>query len=123
MFVGKSLQIIDSEGQVKIPSKMMDVIMIKYDVSDLYLILYPGNTICLYPGEEFKKLIERLYDPKEASLSEPITLQRICAEAEPCRTDGSGRITIPPAMIWTLEKMLALPLDKQLILGHSWCMW
>lgn len=99
MFVGKSLQIIDSEGQVKIPSKMMDVIMMKYYASDLYFILYPGNTICVYPGEEFEKLAESLCDPQEASLSESITLQRICAEAEPCRTDGSGRITIPPAMM------------------------
>jgi MraZ protein len=99
MFVGKSLKVIDNEGQVKIPSKMMDVIKIKYDASDLYFILHPADIICIYPREESEKLEKRLYDPQEAALSELMTLEKIYAEAEPCETDSSGRITVPPEMM------------------------
>jgi MraZ protein len=97
MFIGKSLQVIDNEGRVKIPPRMMDVIRMKYDISNLYLVLVPANTICIYPGEEFEELLERLDDPEEATLSE--TLEEIYAEAEPCKTDSSGRTAIPPAMM------------------------
>jgi MraZ protein len=98
MFVGKAKHTVNKDGRVSIPSKMRDVIKKKYDPEDLYLILMPGDTICLFPGEEFEDLTKRLDNPQGASLDEIMDLERICADAEPCKLDGSGRIVIPPLM-------------------------
>jgi len=98
MFVGKASHTVNKDGRVSIPSKMRDVIKKKYDAEDLYLILMPGNLLCLYPGQEFEKLTGRLDNPNGASLDEIMELERICGDAEPCKLDGSGRIVIPPEM-------------------------
>lgn len=98
MFVGKAVHTVNKDGRVSIPSKMRDVIKKKYDADDLYLILMPGNIICLYPGEEFEELTARLDNPQGAPLSEIMEMERVCSDAEPCKLDGSGRIIIPPAM-------------------------
>ncbi len=98
MFVGKALHSVNKDGRVSIPSKMRDVIKKKYDPEDLYLILMPGNIICLYPGDEFEGLTARLDNPQGASLSEIMEMERVCADAEPCKLDGSGRIIISPTM-------------------------
>ena len=98
MFVGKAKHSVNKDGRVSIPSKMRDVIKKKYDPEDLYLILMPGNFICLYPGEEFEGLTARLGNPQGAPLSEIMEMERVCADAEPCKLDGSGRIIISPAM-------------------------
>ena len=99
MFVGKAQHTVNKDGRVSIPSKMRDVIKKKYDADDLYLTLMPGNLICLYPGEEFEALTARWLDnPQGAPLSDIMDMERVCADAEPCKLDGSGRIVIPPAM-------------------------
>jgi len=100
MFVGKAEHTVNKDGRVSIPSKMRDVIKKKYDADDLYLVLIPGdNFICLYPGDEFEKFTARMDNPQGASfLSDVMEMERICAEAEPCKLDGSGRIVIPPDM-------------------------
>lgn len=98
MFVGKALHTVNKDGRLSIPSKMRDAIKKKYDDEDLYLILMPGSIICLYPGEEFVELTARLDNPQGAPLSEIMEMERVCADAEPCKLDGSGRIVIPPAM-------------------------
>ena len=98
MFVGKAEHTVNKDGRVSIPSKMRDVIKKKYDTDDLYLILMPGSLICLYPGDEFEKLAARLDNPQGAPLSDIMEMERVCADAEPCKLDGSGRIVIPPIM-------------------------
>ena len=98
MFVGKAVHTVNKDGRVSIPSKMRDTIKRKYNADDLYLILMPGNIICLYPGEEFEELTARLDNPQGAPLSEIMEMERVCADAEPCKLDGSGRIVIPPTM-------------------------
>jgi len=98
MFVGKAKHSVNKDGRVSIPSKMRDVIKKKYDPEDLYLILMPGNIICLYPGDEFEGLTSRLDNPQGASLPEIMEMERVCADAEPCKLDGSGRIIISPTM-------------------------
>ena len=98
MFVGKALHTVNKDGRMSIPSKMRDAIKKKYDADDLYLILMPGNVICLYPGQEFEELTARLDNPDGAPLSEIMEMERVCADAEPCKLDGSGRIVIPPTM-------------------------
>jgi MraZ protein len=98
MFVGKAKHTINKDGRVSIPSKMRDVIKKNYESEDLYLILMPRNTICIYPEEEFDRLFAGMYNPEGGSLSEIMNVQRLCGEAESCRLDGSGRIVIPPEM-------------------------
>lgn len=98
MFVGKALHTVNKDGRLSIPSKMRDVIKRKYDADDLFLILMPGNIICLYPGEEFEGLTARLDNPQGAPLDQIMDMERVCADAEPCKLDGSGRIIIPPTM-------------------------
>lgn len=99
MFVGKAEHTVNKDGRVSIPSKMRDVIKKKYDAEDLYLVLMQGNVVCLYPGQEFEKLTEALLaNPEGAQLQEIMDIQRMCANAEPCKLDGSGRIVIPPLM-------------------------
>ena len=98
MFVGKAKHAVNKDGRVSIPSKMRDAIKRDYNTDDLYLILMPGNVICLYPGKEFEQLTARLDNPHGAPLSEIMEMERVCADAEPCKLDGSGRIVIPPGM-------------------------
>jgi len=98
IFVGKAEHTINKDGRLSIPSKMRDIISKQYDPEDLYLFLLPGDTICLYPGEEFAELIESLENPSGDALSSALDIDRICADAEPCKLDGSGRIVIPPKM-------------------------
>lgn len=99
MFVGKAEHTVNKDGRVSIPSKMRDVIKKKYDPEDLYLVLMQGNIICIYPSVEFEKLTAALLDnPERTSLQERMQIERLCAEAEPCKLDGSGRIIIPPLM-------------------------
>jgi MraZ protein len=97
MFVGKAKHTVNKDGRVSIPSKMRDVIKKKYDSDDLYLTLI-GNIICLYPEKEFEKLTERLDNPQGSPLSDILEMERVCADAELCKLDGSGRIVIPPLM-------------------------
>jgi MraZ protein len=98
MFVGKAEHTINRDGRISIPSKMRDVIKRKYDAEDLYLILMPGNIICLYPGVEFEKFIGKLDNANGAPLAELMEMERVCADAEICKIDGSGRIVIPATM-------------------------
>ncbi|MFC1718879.1 division/cell wall cluster transcriptional repressor MraZ [Candidatus Poribacteria bacterium] len=99
MFVGKAEHTANKDGRVSIPSKMRDVIKKKYDAEDLYLVLIQGNIVCLYPGQEFEKLTEALLaNPAGANLQSVMDIERFCADAEPCKLDGSGRIVITPSM-------------------------
>lgn len=98
MFVGRAKHIISQDGRVSIPSKMRDVIKKVYKSEELYLILMPRNTICLYPEKEFDQLIAALYDPEGGNLSKVMNIQRLCGQAESCTLDGSGRIVIPLEM-------------------------
>jgi len=99
MFVGKSKQSVGRDGRMHIPSKMRDIIRAKYDEEDMYVVMMPGNTICIYPGKEFTKVIDRLENPQEASITDTLCIERICAEAEPCKLDRYGRITVPSMML------------------------
>ncbi|MBD3182631.1 division/cell wall cluster transcriptional repressor MraZ [Candidatus Poribacteria bacterium] len=99
MFTGKAKHTVNKDGRLSIPSKMRDVIKKKYDPDDLFLILMPGNVVCLYPGREFETLTHRFENPQGASIADIMAIERICAEAEPCKLDGSGRIVIPPILI------------------------
>jgi len=99
MFVGKSRQTVGRDGRMHIPSKMRDIIRTKYDENDLYFVMMPGNTICLYPSEEFKKMIEGLDISQKDSIADIMCMERICAEAEPCKLDSYGRITVPYTML------------------------
>ena len=96
IFVGKAEHTINKDGRLSIPSKMRDIISKQYDPEDLYLFLLPGDTICLYPGEVFAELVDSLENPAGDVLSNALDIDRICADAEPCKLDGSGRIIIPP---------------------------
>ncbi len=99
MFVGKAEHTVNKDGRVSIPSKMRDVVKKKYDAEDLYLVLMTGNIVCLYPGQEFEKLTTALLaNPTGTLLQEIMDIERICADAEPCKLDGSGRVIIPPLM-------------------------
>ena len=98
MFVGKAEHTVNNDGRISIPAKMRDVIKRKYDVEELYLILMPGNVVCIYPGVEFEKLLGRVENTNGSPLSEILEMERVCADAEICKLDGSGRIVIPPAM-------------------------
>ena len=99
MFVGKAEHTVNKDGRVSIPSKMRDIIRKKYDAEDLYLFLYNGNVVCLYPGQEFEKLTATLLaNPASTPLQEIMDIERMCTDAEPCKLDGSGRIIIPPLM-------------------------
>jgi len=98
MFVGKAEHTVNKDGRLSIPSKMRDVINKDYDANDLYLILMPGDVLCLYPGEEFAELTARLDNPDGTSFDMIMEMERVCADAEPCKLDGSGRIVLPPAL-------------------------
>ena len=99
MFIGRFERNVNKDGRVSIPSKMRQVIEVEYDLEKLYLFLIPGNTIGLFPEEEFKKLAAEWFDnPEGATLREKMALQRLGGSAEDCKVDGSGRIVIPPLM-------------------------
>ncbi len=98
MFVGRSSHKLNKDGRLSIPAKMRDLIEKKYDPEELYLVLMPGNVLCLYPSEEFKDLTARFSNPQGAPLSEIMEMERVCANAELCKVDGSGRVVIPPEM-------------------------
>ena len=99
LFTGKAKHTINKDGRVSIPSKMRDVIKKKYDPNDLYLILVPGDIVCLYPGEKFEELARGwLANPEGPNLEDIMEIERLCADAELCRLDGSGRIVIPQDM-------------------------
>ena len=98
LFVGKAKHTVNKDGRVSIPAKMRDVIKQKYDPKDLYLILMPRKHINLYPGEGFEAFVESMKNPQGASLDEMLERERLCAFAEPCKLDGSGRIVIPSEM-------------------------
>ena len=99
MFIGRFERNVNKDGRVSIPSKMRQVIEEEYDLEKLYLFLIPGNTIGLFPEEEFKKLAAEWFDnPEGATLREKMALQRLGGSAEDCKVDGSGRIVIPPLM-------------------------
>lgn len=99
MFVGRAEHTVNKDGRISIPSKMRDVIKKKFDADDLYLVLMPSNIICLYPAEEFESLVDSMSDPQGgATLDQILEMERICAFAEPCKLDGSGRIVIPTEM-------------------------
>lgn len=99
MFVGRADRTVNKDGRVSIPSKMRDVLKKKYDVSDLYLVLMPGNVVCLYPGKKFEELAAGwLSNPEGALLQDVMEIERLCADAEPCKLDGSGRIVISSFM-------------------------
>jgi len=92
---------------------MRDIIEKKYEPDELYLVLMPGNVLCLYPSEEFKSLATRFSsNPQGAPLSEIMEMERVCANAELCKVDGSGRIVIPPEM-----KQSAKIIQDVLIIG------
>ena len=109
MFVGKAKHTVNKDGRVSIPSKMREVIKKKYDPDDLYLILMPGNVVCLYPGKKFEELAEQLSNPPGSQLSEVLLTQRIFARAENCKLDGSGRIVIP------LEMRVEAQIDQEVL--------
>ena len=99
MFVGQAKHTVNKDGRVSIPSKMRDVIKKRYDTDDLYLVLLSSNIICLYPAEGFETLTASMSDPQGgATLDQILEMERICAFAEPCKLDGSGRIVIPAEM-------------------------
>ncbi len=99
MFVGKVLHTVNRDGRVSIPSKMRDIIKKKYNSDELYLMLMPEKFICLFPSEEFEKLASRLDNPQITSLSRIMDNERyLCADAELCTIDSSGRIFLPPEM-------------------------
>jgi len=99
MFVGQAERTVNKDGRVSIPSKMRDVIKKKHNASDLYLVLMPANVICLYPGQKFEELASGwLANPEGALLQDVMEIERLCADAEPCKLDGSGRIVISAFM-------------------------
>ena len=98
MFVGQARHTVNKDGRISIPSKMRDVINKKYDANDLYLVLMPRNIVCLYPAEGFEDLTARMSDPQGSTLDQILEMDRICAFAEPCKLDGSGRIVLPTEM-------------------------
>ncbi len=98
MFVGQARHTVNKDGRVSIPSKMRDVIKKKHDPNDLYLVLMQRSIVCLYPAEGFETLTASMSDPQGATLDQILEMERICAFAEPCKLDGSGRIVIPTEM-------------------------
>ena len=99
LFTGKAKHTVNKDGRVSIPSKMRDVMKKNYDPNDLYIVLMPGDVICLYPGESFEKLaMGWLANPEGSNLQDVMEIERLCAEAEPCKLDGSGRIVVPEDM-------------------------
>ena len=99
MFVGKSSHTVTKDGRVSIPSKMREIMTEKYGSDELYVVMMPGNIICLFPSKEFEQLAEKLENPQGGSLTNLMQVERdICSNAEYCKIDGSGRIVIPPHM-------------------------
>ena len=99
MFIGKVKRSVNKDGRVSIPSKMRETIEEEYDPKKLYLVLMPGNVVCLYPDDEFKKIAATWFsNPEGATLRETMALKRIGGSAEQCKVDGSGRIVISPLM-------------------------
>ena len=113
MFIGRAKHTVTKDGRVSIPSKMREAIKKQYDPNELYLVLLPGNVVCLYPDEEFQKLTASWFNnPQGATLSEIMMLERIGGNTEPCKLDGSGRIVIPPLM-----RQEARITDEVLVIG------
>ena len=99
LFTGKAIHTVNKDGRVSIPSRMRDVMTKDYDPNDLYIVLMPGDFICLYPGERFEKLATGfLANPDGSNLEAIMEIERLCADAELCKLDGSGRIVIPQYM-------------------------
>jgi len=98
LFVGRAIHTINKDGRLSIPAKMRDIIERKYSPEELYLVLLPGNILCLFPDVNFEEFTSRLYNPQGALLPDFMEMERVCADAEYCKLDGSGRIVIPPEM-------------------------
>ncbi len=99
MFVGRAKHTVNKDGRISIPSKLRDVMKKIYDADDLYLVLMPTNVIFLYPAEEFEAYVASMSDPQGGATPDQILeIERICAYAEPCRLDSSGRIVISAEM-------------------------
>jgi len=96
MFVGQFQYTVTKDGRLSLPAKMREVITKKYSTDEVYIVLIPGNVICIYPETEFEKLIEAIASPQMASISELTKAERdICSNAQNSKIDGSGRIVIP----------------------------
>jgi MraZ protein len=90
MFIGQSLQTIDSKGRLSIPSKFREILSSKY--SGKLILTYLDIYIAAYPTEEWVGVEEKI-----SKLSGDI-IRLIYSNASECPVDNQGRILIPPTL-------------------------
>ncbi|MBI3600202.1 MAG: division/cell wall cluster transcriptional repressor MraZ [Nitrospinae bacterium] len=105
MFIGQSLQAIDSKGRLSIPSKFREILNSKYGGKLILTYLQPY--IVAYPTEEWMRIEERLGQPSMIQKEIGDLIRLIYSYASECTLDNQGRILIPP----TLREFAAIQRD------------
>src|SRR3989339_9883 len=90
MFIGQSLQSIDSKGRLSIPSKFREILNSKY--GGKLILTYLEPYIVAYPIEERIGHLSTMQ-------KEVVDIVRIIySNASECSLDNQGRILIPPTL-------------------------
>jgi MraZ protein len=96
MFIGQSLQNIDSKGRLSIPSKFREILNSKY--SGRLILTYFEPYIVAYPTEEWTGIEEKLRQLPTIQKDIRDFIRIIYSNASECSLDNQGRILIPTTL-------------------------
>ena len=96
MFIGQSLQSIDSKGRLSIPSKFREILNSKY--GGKLILTYLEPYIVAYPAEEWMGIEERIGHLSTMQKEIVDIIRIIYSNASECSLDNQGRILIPPTL-------------------------
>ncbi len=108
MFIGQSIQSIDSKGRLSIPSKFREIINTKY--SGKLILTYFEPNIVAYPTEEWMGMEEKLRQIPTMQKDLRDFIRMIYSNASECSLDNQGRILVPTTLrdFGGLQKEVAL---------------
>lgn len=96
MFIGQSIQALDSKGRLSIPSKFREILNTKY--SGKLILTYLDPYIVAYPTEEWVGIEGRLKQLPTIQKDIRDFLRIIYSNASECSLDNQGRILIPQTL-------------------------
>ncbi len=96
MFIGQSLQALDSKGRLSIPSKFREILNSKY--AGKLILTYIQPYIVAYPTAEWTGIEERLGALSTMQKEIGDIIRIIYSNASECSLDNQGRILIPPTL-------------------------
>jgi MraZ protein len=96
-FKGKTVHTINSSGRISIPSKIRDVLKMKYQDETIVLINY-GKHLIAYPLVEWAKKEQELAENPPPTPEARKALHLLYSSMEECSIDKQGRILISPEL-------------------------